>query len=497
MWLIRILILLCAFAPASGSASEHLAVSGTQRLSEQSMRALIGSPPVDKSTRKAWADQAIKRVLKRYRAEGYTYARAWADVSGKVVHISIDEGRMSVVFVGAGIYHSVLYRIDTGFNDKTFHRTTVDAALAKLKLKYWLKNIYYRMNDEQPLVPNGLGQLVPQRVLRIYVITQERFGWGLRVSVDPTFGIVPEVEVRLRDVALTNDRLWASLGIGVPFRKFLFDEAPKFQWVHGAAQFAYRLPPFAHGYLAPQIESDAALSRYTRSGQDLESYLRARVDTVAMLVVLLSSSVSIGVGGGVSYSYAFDVEPPEAEESGDLARFILRLEPQIQLFNGVRRRDRRDEIKLRVDVGFSSNSEAILDARIQGQYVVDLGRFALIVRGRGLLITGATRFWDETNIAGQYLRTFFDNRYWVLGALQTSLDFRWTISDIVQLGAFHDLALFGDRTGDGARASMANSFGPSINFMLFDLLALDLYYGFGFAAVGFDHTFSFRMETAF
>lgn len=497
MWLIRTLTLVYLLAPGMGGASKQLAVSGPQRLSEDGVRALIGEPPADKSKRKGWADQAIKRVLERYRAEGYTYARAWADVSGTVVHIAIDEGRNSVVFVGAGIYHSVLYRIDTGFNDKTFHRPTVDAAMAKLKLKYGLKNIYFRMSDEQPMVPNGLGQLVPQRVLRIYVITQERFGWGLKMTLDSNFGIVPEVEIRLRDVALTNDRFWANLGIGVPFRKFLFDEAPKFQWVHGAVQVAYRLPPFAHGYLAPQIESDAALSRYSRSGQDLQSYLRARVDAVAMLVVLLSSSVSIGVGGGVSYSYAFDIDPPEAEDSGDLARFIVRLEPEIEFFNGVRRRDRRDEIKLRVDVGFSSDAQAILDARIRGQYVIDLGRFTLIVGGRGLLITGATRFWDEINIAGDHLRTFFDNRYWVLGALQTSLDFRWTISDIVQLGAFHDLALFGDRTSDGARASMANSFGPSVHFLLFDLLALDLFYGFGFAAVGFDHTFSFRLETAF
>lgn len=497
MWLIRILALLYLLAPGMGSASKQLAVSGPQRLSEESVRALIGKPPADESQRKAWADQAIKRILKRYRAEGYTYARAWADVSGAVVHIAIDEGRNSVVFVGAGIYHSVLYRIDTGFNDKTFHRPTVDAAMAKLKRKYGLKNIYFRMSDEQPLIPNGLGQLVPQRVLRIYVITQERFGWKLRIALDSNFGIVPEVEIRLRDVALHNDRFWASLGIGVPFRKFLFDEAPKFQWVHGAVQLAYRLPPFANGYLAPQIESNAALSRYSRSGQDLESYLSTRVDAVAMLVVLASSSVSIGVGGGVSYSNAFDIEPAEAEESGDIARFILRLEPEFEFFNGVKRRDRRDEIKLRMDVGFSSEGQAMLDARIRGQYVVDLGRFALIAAGRGLLITGAARFWDEVNIAGDYLRTFFDNRYWVRGALQTSLDFRWTISDIVALGVFHDLSLFGDRTSDGTRASMANSFGPSVNLMLFDLMAIDLFYGFGFAAVGFDHTFSFRLQTAF
>lgn len=495
--LIRILIFLCLLTPAIGSASENLAVSGTQRLSEQSVRALIGSPPADTSKRKAWADQAMERVLKRYRAEGYTYARAWADVSGKAAHIAIDEGRASVVFVGAGIYHSVLYRIDTGFNDKTFHRPTVDAALAKLKLKYSLKNIYFRMGDEQPLVPNGLGQLVPQRVLRIYVITQERFGWGLRVSIDPNFGIVPEAEIRLRDVALNDDRFRASLGIGIPFRKFLFDEAPKFQWVHGELKLAYRLPPFAHGYLAPEIDSDAALSHYTRSGQDLESYLRARVDAVAKLVLLLSPSVNIGVGAGVSYSYAFDIEPPEAEDSGDLARFIVRLEPEFEFYSEVRRRDRRNEVKLRLDLGFSSGGQAIFDAEVRGQYVIDLGRFTLILGGQGLLIAGDARFWDEQNLAGDYMRTFFDNRYWVREALQTSLDFRWTISDIVALGVFHDLSLFGDRSREGPRASMANSFGPSVHFLLFDILALDLFYGFGFAEVGFDHTFSLRLNTAF
>ena len=45
--------------------------------------------------------------------------------------------------------------------------------------------------------------------------------------------------------------------------------------------------------------------------------------------------------------------------------------------------------------------------------------------------------------------------------------------------------------------AMADAFGPSLHLLILDLFALDIFYAFGFAPVGFDHNISFSLQTVF
>ena len=496
--------LICLLAsPAVSLAAGKLALQGVQRLSEQRVRAVAGALPADRSKLSDWAERATERIVKLYKKKGYEHARGWHQVRGEDVHIAIDEGRMTIAFVGTNPFQSMRFRMRFDLLDKVFYRPTVERALEQLKREYQLVNIYYRVSEQTPLTSNAFGQLVPQLVMRIYAISAERFGWSFSISFDSVFGPVPAAAAYFRDVMLDDDRISGKLGIGIPFREFVFQEDPKFQWVHGQIELAYRLPPFAKGFLAPEISGEFALSRYSRTGQLIENYLESYGEALGKLVVLPASLISLSVGLGVTYTHAFDIDPPAAGDSDGVVRFVTRLEPAIAFNKGVTRWDRRSEVKARIDLGFTSKGSATIDTEVKAQWVVDFGSTVLIVRGRGLLIAGNVFFWDEQNLGGSYLRTFFANRYWVREALQATVDYRWAILSFMQIGAFADLSLFGDRvdenTGlkDDPVAAVANSFGPSMDFLLFDIFSLELYYGFGFAPAGFDHTFSFKLQTVF
>ena len=69
------------------------------------------------------------------------------------------------------------------------------------------------------------------------------------------------------------------------------------------------------------------------------------------------------------------------------------------------------------------------------------------------------------------------------------------------MGLFHDFSVFGDRSkvpDQRPRLSYANAFGPSVHGLIFNFLAVDLFYGFGFSHTGaFTHTLTFTVRNIF
>jgi len=135
---------------------------------------------------------------------------------------------------------------------------------------------------------------------------------------------------------------------------------------------------------------------------------------------------------------------------------------------------------------------------LTGQAVMSVGRHRFIVRGRSALLAGDVRFWDEMQLAGDYQRVFFGNRYWVQQAAQLETAYRVQMwRDGFAVGLFHDTSLFMDRSQAIHRPTVVDAFGPSVHFLLLDTFALDIYAGFGFAPVGFDQTVTFALQTIF
>jgi len=189
-------------------------------------------------------------------------------------------------------------------------------------------------------------------------------------------------------------------------------------------------------------------------------------------------------------SYAYRTQSFEA--------LLLRLRSQLSFDAGAMRQDLRTSLAASVKLEYGGSDLWFVEGRVEGQYTRCFGFNCLIVQGHGIMLVGEVQYWNQPQLA-EHLRVFFDNRFWVEEALSLALAFRVALwGERIQAGVFHDLAIFGDRSrGGNASFGVANGFGPSLHFLLFDTFALDLYYGFGFAPGGFDHNMVFKLGKVF
>lgn len=480
----------------------RLQLTGITALPESVARLAAGIPPSRKSEQARWADAATERIVVAYRARDYNFARAWYRLqSDGTVRIHVDEGEMQVVFTGAGSVSAFFYRIGLYLPYNVFHRPTVDRALDELKHKHDLLNVYYRVKEPGNISITPLGDAVPVRVLQTYVVGRDAVGWGLDVSLSSTWGVLPGVSYERR-LFWENDRFRGKVELAFPFRRYLFDEDPQFQWVHGAIQLSYRFPPLI-GHLAPRFDAELYASHLDRADLQVERFYFLR-NTNLVNIVFLRQPVELSVGGGVDVIRIFGLEmlpgatlpPPSPDQLS--VRGLARFGARVDAGSDALRRDHRSWAALRVDVGSSDVQSWLINPSLDAQLAVRLGRHLLVARGQGLARFGDIRFWDEVPLAGSYQRVFFDNRYWVREALQLETAYRVNLWwDNFELGLFHDLSLFGDRTLPEHPAALTNAFGPSLHLLLFDLFAFDIYYGFGFSPVGLSHNLSFNLATVF
>jgi hypothetical protein len=489
--------------PTSGQA--WLTITGTAVLPEQDVRAAAGTPPEGLADRNSWAAEAKSRIVAAYQARRYDYARVWYLVEPNgTIRLQVDEGRMRVVFTGISGLATVLFNLDFYLPRGVFHEPSLRQALEHLRRKHDLLNIYHRVKEPGDYTTNALGQNEPQRVLQIFVVTRDFVGWSFDMGSSATWGLLPRIAYTRRRLFWTDDRLRTEAEVAFPYRRYLFDADPKLQWVHGGLEAEYTLPRFARRHLAPRLDSSIHVSRLDRPSLGLASYHFLRNPTLASLVLFLPA-LEISLGGGADVIRVFQLEtvpgplPSEpVPEPATSLRGLGRLGVQLEARSDVLRRDWRTFLALRFDVVGSETQRRMINAELVGQLFRGVGRHRFLLGGRGLLLAGDVRFWDDVPLAGSFQRVFFGNTYWVHQAAQLETAYRvnlwWNWLD---LGLFHDLSVFVDRTRPERPFTAANAFGPSFHFLLFDMFALDLFVGFGFAPVGFDHTFSLNLQTIF
>ena len=492
-------------APGSAPAVVPLIITGTDRLSTSQVRQAAGVPPANPATQQAWAVGAIQRIVALYKKQGYSHARAWSRMTRQGPQIDVDEGRVHLTFVGADDFSSFLYRVDFLLVGRVYHRPTVLSALDEVKTKYRLTNAYHEVHQGYPLELNGLSQAVPRRTLKIYLIRAETFGFKPAVSVSPTWGMTFSLGYHKKLLLLGDDRFSALAEMALPYRQFIVQQEPEAQWVHGLLGLNYRLPRVWSRRLAGQLNISTAVSRYARIEDLGQEFLTFKVDLFPGLALFLPSSLTLQLGVAMDHTRVFDLsevaegqEPRQTDEELDRTRYLGRVELTKIFAGDTLRLDQRNKMQLRLDVGGTAGGDWLIDVRGSGQMVVHLGRHDLILRARAVFMAGGVKFWDEVELAGDYLRCYFDDRYWVREALQLTVDFRYAIGRWFKLGVFHDLSGFFDRT-DHADTTLAaaNAFGPGLHFLIFDLFSLDVYYAFGFSPDGFDHNISLSLQRAF
>ena len=96
------------------------------------------------------------------------------------------------------------------------------------------------------------------------------------------------------------------------------------------------------------------------------------------------------------------------------------------------------------------------------------------------------------------MRVFFAGRYWAREAIQTQAEFRFSINkDTFMISLFSDLSVMRDRSQRRPTFGIGEGFGPGVHALLFDLIAIDFYYGFGFDRYGFDHNYYLSISTVY
>lgn len=501
-WGLCCLALLALIRPAL--AEEALEIKGTRVLPESHARAVTGNPPPERAAREAWARAATDRLVEAYNAKGYQYARAWFQLlPDGTVQIEVDEGRMRVMFTGTGSISAFLYQVDLNLPGGVFHKPALERAMDELKTKHDLLNAYYRVREPPEYVVTALGEVVRRRVLQIYIVRRDVVGWAFNISFSSSWGVLPSVDYERGNLLWEDDRFRGKLEVAFPMRAYLLDKDPKFVWVHGGLELSYRPPRFWRRRLGVRLDTGLWASRFERLDLGAENYHLLRSISLASLMLYIRS-VETGLGYGVDIGQIFGVERlPEAEmsivpDSATSIRPLLRAMIRWDPVSEVLRRDLRSFLELRADIITADEDEWMVELVPKGQLFVVRGRHRFNVRGRGVLLTGNVPFWDEEPLAGSYQRVFFSDRYWVHEALQLEVAYRVMLGwEWFELGVFHDGSLFRDRSGSSSDVAFANAFGPSAHFLLFDLFSLGIYVGFGFAPVGFDHTFSFGVQTVF
>jgi hypothetical protein len=492
-------------APAPATEAT-IRITGVVALPETVARGAIGPLPKPGENLDQWGATAIANIVRVYQSQGYSYVRAWFNwrLEPGVLWFYIDEGRVRVTFVGVGSITASLLRLRLDLPDSIFQLQLLARSLEEEKERLDLSDVRYAVHELPGRSINIFGDVVPERVLEISVMRRELFGWALDISLSAAWGVVPQVAYSRRDLLLNDDRLWVRLGVAVPYRRYVFDTDPKIQWVHGLLEGSYRLPRFTFLglQLAPRMDSTLAFSHYARSELFLSHFYLIRDVLVPNLVLFLPNlEATLGIGGDFAQvvfrqtrtatSGQAPVSPPSDINS---ARLLLRATGNLLLGTPWTRRDQRASMRLSVDVCFPLE----LRLTLSGQYVGVLGRHRLIVRGRGVELAGRVPFWDDVELAGDYQRTYFGDRYWVERAIQVEIAYHIRLwRDWFEAGIFHDLSVFEDPADQPNRLRVADSFGPSLHFLILDLYALGIYQGFGFAPGQFSQTLSFTLSRVF
>lgn len=494
-------------APGDTVAPVNLTrITGTALVPESVARAAVGPAPTAGESAEAvhaWGVQAALRIVDEYRARGYLYARAWFSERKEpgVLWFDVDEGRMRVAFVGMSSITAALFRLRLNLLGGVYQKDELEKSLAEQKKAFALANVYYRVHELEGYEVTVFGDLVPSRTLEIHVVRHESFGWGLDIAVSATWGVVPSLKYSAKNVLWDRDQLFVNWSVAVPYRRYIFDAAPRITWVHGGVDASYRFPAFwALAGLAPRVDAHLYLSQYSRADLRLSEFYLLRDATVANIVSAGPPvEVSVGLGADVARlffvrSAPVDVGSPSTPSDVYSARTLVRATAKWTSSPSWSRRDWRTFANLLVDISLPFE----VRATAWGQYSMVSGRHRVFLRARALVLAGQVPFWDDVELAGDYQRVFFGDLYWAHRAAQAEAAYRIKLwRDWFEIGAFHDLSIFEDRISMPASVRVMNGFGPSLHFLILDQYALGVYQGIGFAPGAFSQTITFSVQSVF
>lgn len=515
--------------PPARAARAKLKVTGNVIQPLSWVRKTVGRRPSKKSSpsqRQAWLQKAARRLNQAYKSLGFSWCRVFVQAESEgPLRMDVDEGLMSSVeLVGStDIVKHILFPLDMSLPSGVFQKRLVREALGRLRVLHSLGPLSYRVLPGDWRI-NALGQRVRQRLLQVTVNRAGRGdgaggddgdgaavgGFGFKLVADLRWGATAVGTVGCRNLLLKGDRLSGRLEVGIPVGRLLFEEDPKLRWVYGRFRLRYDFPEIGESNLHPVIDFDTSLPFEGRRALGLDRTLTLRTGVALGIVWRPLDDFFISLVGRLNYlkhmrvDRSPDWQGPTAETTdgllrGEFATTFGFVEAQY------RRRDLRQRLYITPKLLTNGDRTTFIGHMI-GQLTLEYGalraRHYLIFRAQAWTLHGDIGFWDERPLSGTVHRVYTFPFVWARHAAQLEIAWRFpVVGEEFQLGLFHDGSVFEDRTANPVgpgRLAVGNAFGPSAHALLFNFLAIDVFYGFGLSSYGkFSHSLTFTLSNVF
>jgi len=523
--LVLAFVLMATQGTQSHAKRGRLVVTGPVIKTARWVRGIVGRPPVALRSRLGWARLSSRMVETAYKQAGFDYCRVFykVDDKGRVL-MHVDEGRMDrVELVGStDIVKHVLFPLDVSLPERIFQRRVVDAAVGRFRVRHKLGPMEYRVRVGATY-DNPLGQTVRERYLQVRVSRpparaleddQDEVGgpgFGFKLITDLRFGANAIGTAGFRNLLLKGDSFLGRLEVGVPLWDMMFDESGKLRWRNGRLQLRYNFPFIGDTGLYPMLVVDSALYYDGRKDVGFRRVLTLTLNATFGMVWQIDRYVTLAFLGRYAFLKHMRVETvdgwpadkPTSQTDG--TSWGVAMMPLTIAEPDFRRRDLRSRMVFTPLI--KSDGERLTGSlHFVGQKTFTLGaedyKHYLILRSQAWATFGDIMFWDERPLSGTYHRVYMSPFIWAREAAQVELAWRFPVlGEEFMLGVFNDFSVYGDRVGVPfvrPRPGWANAVGPSAHALLFNFLAIDLFYGFGFSRFGeFTHTLTFTVRNVF
>jgi hypothetical protein len=505
----------------------NIVITGNEALPQDTLFEIMDIPP-DMRITESLAQFARDELHAYYHMRGYTLARIWTTVFQGRMYITIDEGKLEKIIVrgDAGGATSIMIRwlVELPYDvyNEPLLKTQLDIirnrfGLSEISTEIWksprIKQVGFQLSDLNRKI---FTREVATWELHIVIAPSRGSGPSLGAMSSPYYGLVPFAQYTRRGPFFENreDVLQLKLESGFDVRRDLNNSGYMLRFTHVQLGGRYDFPPLA-GLVRFYTDSHVETSSFQRADLPLDEYRRFILHNSLNLGLDLKRGLVLSMGGGIDYTSLFGVKQvagsPFPVATFSRPRYFVTAELDLNLTPDEVRIDRLQKLTLNYSFYQLSISRW---HRLQAYYrqVVPFGYNDFIFSAKGLYTFGATPFYDEASLGGRQMRSFFKNRYFVDRAAWLSADVRFSLwKDIIKIGLYHDLALFGQlRHSSEALArgeyreedeteeyALANSFGPSFHWLIYDTFQFDLYGTIGFAPHGYNIGYFFEFKKVF
>ena len=503
------LALVCAFAaqgPGLVTIEGNVALPEQLYLTVLESRAPAGFTP----------EGGVEALTSFLRDSGYELATVELTSREPLVY-RVEEGRLDrILFIGAGGGTTLGFKLSFSLPGDVFNRSAVDQEVQRLVRESgsisgarWElararavepRNPELQISGERKLGTVTVLEPGHEYELRIFLEQAPwRPGFDLGIGFGPPDGLSVNMDWRLGEAFVEDDRLDVSSSVGVDFGDLSEDPSDRLGLTRLGIEARWFTPPLGANWLRSFASLSAmAFGRDREEDIGVDSYIFAPLAASAN-VQFEFDRLSSYIGGGLEQRFILRAR---ATEDPDLPQpQIADLDPPANLrpflafgtavtFGPSRlRQDRRHRAQFdaRILGAGTPNTDGIFDVRASYENTFLFGWDELRYSFRGAYLAGDVPYFNEVAFGDGFVRAAFLDEIFTRRVGTLKLEYRLSLSrDTVKVSLFNDFGVFERlnlaRESEGAR--LIENGGVGVHLLVLDVFQVDLYGGVGVTSDG-------------